>query len=91
VAQRFLAGALDAPVSTSETAGEGGAWGMAVLAAYAVTEPSTDLASFLRDRVFAATELVTATPEPDDVSGFAAYLDRYRDGLAIVRTAITAL
>ena len=91
VAQRFLAGALDAPVSTSQTAGEGGAWGMAVLAAYAASGGTTDLATFLRDRVFATTELVTATPNPDDVSGFATYLDRYRDGLAIVRAAITTL
>jgi sugar (pentulose or hexulose) kinase len=91
VAQRFLAGALDAPVSTSQTAGEGGAWGMAVLAAYATAPPATDLATFLRDHVFAETELVTAEPAPQDVAGFAAYLDSYRHGLDIVRTAITAL
>jgi sugar (pentulose or hexulose) kinase len=97
VAQRFLAGALNAPVSTSRTAGEGGAWGMAVLAAYAVQSgersggAETDLATFLRDQVFAATELATTTPDPDDVAGFAAYLDRYRDGLDVVRAAIIAL
>jgi sugar (pentulose or hexulose) kinase len=91
VAQRFVAGALDAPVSTSATAGEGGAWGMAVLAAYAASGAQTDLATFLTDSVFATTELATAVPDPDDVAGFAAYLDRYRDGLEIVRTAITAL
>ena len=97
VAQRFLAGALDAPVATSRTAGEGGAWGMAVLAAFAAETAeagdgaSTDLASFLRDRVFATTELATSEPDPDDVAGFAAYLDRYRDGLDVVRAAITAL
>jgi sugar (pentulose or hexulose) kinase len=91
VAQRFLAGALDAPVSTSKTAGEGGAWGMAVLAAYAASGGDASLADFLRDRVFATTELATANPEPDDVAGFASYLDRYRDGLAVVRAAITAI
>ena len=96
VAQRFLAGALDAPVSTSRTAGEGGAWGMAVLAAFAAdagaaTGTATDLATYLRDRVFATTELATANPDSDDVAGFASYLDRYRDGLAVVRAAITAL
>jgi sugar (pentulose or hexulose) kinase len=91
VAQRFLAGALDAPVSTSSTAGEGGAWGMAVLAAYAASGAGTDLAAFLRDSVFASTGLDTASPEPEDVAGFASYLDRYRDGLAVVRAAITAL
>jgi sugar (pentulose or hexulose) kinase len=97
VARRFLAGALNARVSTSRTAGEGGAWGMAVLAAYAAQSgegsggAETDLSTFLRDSVFAATELATTTPEPDDVAGFAAYLDRYRDGLDVVRAAIIAL
>ena len=91
VAQRFLAGVLDAPVSTLPTAGEGGAWGMAVLAAFAASNEDFGLAAFLRDRVFAATELVIAEPVPDDVAGFAAYLDRYRDGLDVVRAAISAL
>jgi sugar (pentulose or hexulose) kinase len=90
VAQRFLAGALDAPVSTSRTAGEGGAWGMAVLAAYAASGGASDLDSYLADRVFASTELATADPDPVDVAGFAAYLDHYRDGLAVVRAAVTA-
>jgi sugar (pentulose or hexulose) kinase len=90
VAQRFLAGALDAPISTSATAGEGGAWGMAMLAAFAAGG-ETDLATFLTEQVFATTELATAEPEPGDVAGFSAYLDRYRDGLDVVRAAITAL
>jgi sugar (pentulose or hexulose) kinase len=91
IAQRFLAGALDAPVSTSDTAGEGGAWGMAVLAAYAAAGAKSSLHAYLDERVFASTELLTTPPHPDDVAGFAAYLDRYRAGLAVVRTAITAL
>ena len=91
VAQRFLAGALDASVSTSRTAGEGGAWGMAVLAAFAASDAGVDLETFLRDQVFATTELVTVAPELADVAGFAAYLDRYSDGLDVVRAAITAL
>jgi sugar (pentulose or hexulose) kinase len=91
VAQRFLAAALDAPVITSETAGEGGAWGMAVLAAYTATGAGSTLAEYLADRVFAETQTVTTAPLPDDVAGFATYLSRYRDGLAVVRAAITAL
>lgn len=91
VAQRFLAGALGAPVSTSETAAEGGAWGMAVLAAFAASGGKTDLQAYLTDHVFATTELVTTDPDPDDVAGFAAYLDSYRGGLDVVRAAITAL
>jgi sugar (pentulose or hexulose) kinase len=91
VAQRFLAGALDAPVSVSKTAGEGGAWGMAVLAAYAASAAAEPLHDYLAKSVFATTELVTADPNPDDVVGFAAYLDRYREGLDVVRAAVTAL
>jgi len=90
VASRFLAAALDAPVSTSTTAGEGGAWGMAVLAAFSHTGASTDLRSYLDDVVFASTDPTTAEPDPADVAGFAAYLDRYRTGLDVVRAAITA-
>jgi len=111
VAQRFLAAALDAQVSTTGTASEGGAWGMAVLAAYAASGagPSLDgtahvgtvhvgtarvgqsLADYLRERVFADIRLVTADPDPADVAGFAAYLDRYRDGLDVVRAAVAVL
>jgi sugar (pentulose or hexulose) kinase len=91
VAQQFLAGALAAPVSTVETAGEGGAWGMAVLAAYAASDGTLDLQAYLSDEVFASTEMVTAEPDPDDVTGFAHYLDRYRDGLDVVRAAVTSL
>lgn len=90
VASRFLAAALDAPVSTSTTAGEGGAWGMAVLAAFARSGDEGDLSDYLRDRVFASADLSTAEPVAEDVAGFADYLDRYRAGLDVVRAAITA-
>jgi sugar (pentulose or hexulose) kinase len=91
VAQRLLAGALDAPVSTAGTAGEGGAWGMAVLAGYTASGAGTDLGSYLSDRVFASTEFATTEPDPGDVAGFAVYLDHYRSGLDIVRAAAIAL
>jgi sugar (pentulose or hexulose) kinase len=90
VAQRFLAAALDAPVEVAESAAEGGAWGVAVLAAFAAS-PDHDLAAYLRDRVFASTESRTVQPGVDDVAGYAAYLDRYRAGLAVERAAVTAL
>ena len=65
VAQRFLAGALDAPVAVMETAAEGGAWGMAVLAAYAGSGGRAhDLDGYLRDRVFVGVELAAVHPEP---------------------------
>ncbi|MFW8745421.1 FGGY-family carbohydrate kinase, partial [Mesorhizobium japonicum] len=91
VAQRFLAAALDAPVSVAETAGEGGAWGMAVLAAHAVADDGRDLAAYLADRVFAGVRPTVAEPDPADVAGFASYLDRYRAGLAVERAAVESL
>jgi sugar (pentulose or hexulose) kinase len=90
VAQRFLAAALDAPVEVAESAGEGGAWGVAVLAAFAASGGG-DLDTYLRDRVFASAESHTIQPDPDDVAGYTAYLDRYRAGLAVERAAVTAL
>lgn len=90
VAQRFLAGALGAPVAIAETASEGGAWGIAVLAAYAADTSGADLDAFLRDRVFAHAGFESMDPDPEDVPGFAAYLARYRAGLVIERAAITA-
>jgi sugar (pentulose or hexulose) kinase len=90
VAQRFLAAALDAPVEVAESAGEGGAWGVAVLAAFAASG-GDDLDTYLRDRVFATTASVTVQPDRDDVAGYATYLDRYRAGLAVERVAVTAL
>jgi sugar (pentulose or hexulose) kinase len=91
VAQRFLAGALDAPVAVAETASEGGAWGIAVLAAYTASGAGSSLDDYLRDEVFADAVFDTAEPDPADVSGFAAFLDRYRDGLAVERVAVESL
>jgi sugar (pentulose or hexulose) kinase len=90
VAQRFLAGALDAPVSVAETASEGGPWGMAVLAAY-LRYADVSLNAYLTEYVFAGAGFDTAIPEPADVAGFAAYLDRYHSGLAIERAAVESL
>ena len=91
VAQRFLAAALDAPVAVAETAAEGGAWGIAVLASYLEQASDHDLAGYLSESVFGATAPRIVEPDADDVAGFAAYLDRYRDGLAVERAAVDAL
>ncbi|MDQ0028727.1 xylulokinase [Arthrobacter bambusae] len=92
VAQRFLAGALDAPVSVAETASEGGAWGIAVLAAYLVAdETDAYLCGYLRKRVFDGFGFETTHPHPDDVAGFASYLERYRAGLAVEQAAADAI
>ena len=90
IAQRFLAAALNAPVSVAESASEGGAWGIAVLSAF-VTDPSDDLDQFLRTAVFRGAEFVTTDPDPSDAAGFTSYLDRYSAGLAVQREAVGAL
>ncbi|MCR2824868.1 FGGY-family carbohydrate kinase, partial [Microbacterium sp. zg.Y909] len=91
VAQRFLAGALGAPVAVGDTAAEGGAWGIAVLASYLAHAEGTDLATYLDRHVFAGSDVTVAQPDPGDVAGFATYLDRYRAGLAIEAAAVAAL
>jgi sugar (pentulose or hexulose) kinase len=91
VAQRFLAGALDAPVAVAHTAAEGGAWGIAVLAAYVSAADGTDLDSYLQQTVFASSGIDTVAPDPADVAGFAAFLDRYRAGLPVARAAVDSL
>ncbi|MEG3615797.1 xylulokinase [Isoptericola haloaureus] len=94
VAQRFLAAAVDAPVAVAQTASEGGAWGIAVLAAFtraAAEQPGLTLDGYLTDRVFADAAVDVAQPDAGDVAGFAAYLDRYSAGLAVERAATEAL
>ena len=92
VAQRFLAGALNAPVSIAATASEGGAWGIAVLASYvSVASAELTLDEYLSTQVFGDGEFETTAPVADDVAGFATYLDRYRAGLEIERTAVDVL
>ncbi|PPH80183.1 FGGY-family carbohydrate kinase, partial [Rathayibacter sp. AY1D9] len=90
VAQRFLAGALDAPVSVAATASEGGPWGMAVLAAYRL-QSGVALDAYLTDQVFGDSGFETVAPDADDVAGFSAYLKRYRAGLAVEQTAVETL
>lgn len=91
VAQRFLAGALGAKVAVADTASEGGAWGAAVLASYTSTGSGTDLGTYLSERVFADTSFSSVSPNIEDAAGFAAFLARYRAGLAIERAAVIAL
>ncbi|GAA4900908.1 FGGY-family carbohydrate kinase [Tessaracoccus lubricantis] len=88
VAQGFLAAAMNTPVSVGEVAGEGGAWGMALLAAYLGSEES--LPDWLATEVFADAEVSTMDPDPRDVEGFNQFMERFRRGLAIERAAIAA-
>lgn len=85
VAQQILANAVDAPVSVMETAGEGGAWGMALLAAYMMEGDGLSLDAWLDEKVFSSMKSVTLEPEAEGVRGFEAYLKQYRAGLCAER------
>lgn len=92
VAQNYLAAALDTPVSVMETAGEGGPWGMALLAAYLVNkEAGETLADYLADRVFADAVGSSVDPDPKDVEGFDAYAKIFKDAIAVEQTAVEKL
>ena len=89
VGQRFLAAAIDTPVSVGDIAGEGGAWGIAVLAAFATgRSPDQSLADYLDTAVFAGTSLQTHAPDPIDVAGFDAFMQRYVAALPVERAAV---
>jgi sugar (pentulose or hexulose) kinase len=89
--QRMMAAALGVPVSVPSTAGEGGAWGMAVLAAYLLRDdPNETLPDYLDARI-ASSIGAPVKPDPKDVAGFARFFERHRKGLAIERAAIGAL
>ena len=89
VGQRVLAAAINSPISVMETAGEGGAWGIALLASYLVNnDKGLLLADFLEDKVFAGNTGVEITPTPEDVAGFNVYITNYKRGLAIEQAAV---
>ena len=92
VGQNLLAGAIDTPVSVMETAGEGGAWGIAVLASYLVNKESGEsLEDYLNHKVFAGQEGEEVQPDTRDVQGFNEFMVRYKAGLAIERAAVENL
>ncbi len=89
VAQRFLAAAIDTPVSVGEVAAEGGAWGIAVLAAFLTQRTAGEsLIDYLDAKVFADTVLETADPDPVVVAGFDTYIRRFVTALPVERTAV---
>lgn len=91
VGQRIMAAAINASVSVMETAGEGGAWGIALLASYLVNnDKGLSLAGFLNDRVFLGDAGSEIAPDPADVEGFNRYIETYRQGLAIEHAACEA-
>ncbi len=92
VGQRVMAAAMNAPVSVMETAGEGGAWGIALLASYMRQKTGSEtLEAYLSNRVFAGENAATVAPDRRDVDGFAVFMKRYKQGLIIERAAVDGL
>ena len=92
VGQKIMAAALNTSVSVMKSAGEGGAWGIAVLAAYMQwKEAGETLSDYLENKVFANAESSTIAPDPEDVAGFQVFIERYKAGLAIERAAVESL
>lgn len=89
VGQRVLAAALESPISVMETAGEGGAWGIALLAGYVVNNKlGLNLADYLEQVVFEGNTGTEISPSANDVDGFNRYIEMYKAGLAIEQAAV---
>jgi len=92
VGQKIMAAAMNVPVSVMETAGEGGAWGIALLATYMLHKQRNEsLEGYLSNKVFAGKNGTTIAPDQRDVVGFTAFMERYKKGLVIERAAVDAL
>lgn len=92
VGQSIMAAAIHAPVTVMETAGEGGAWGIAILAAYLINKaPGEKFEDYLEKKVFAGMAGDTLAPDPADEQGFAKFMERYVAGLAAEKAAVESL
>ena len=92
VGQKIMAAATHTPIAVLETAGEGGAWGIALLASYMTNKSEGEtLDTFLEDRVFASATRDLVQPDASDVAGFNTFMKRYDKGLAIERAAVANL
>jgi sugar (pentulose or hexulose) kinase len=90
VAQRLLAATLSTRVAVGESAGEGGAWGIALLARYLEHSDDTELVTWLDSTVFGDADSTMVEPDPVEVEGFASYLDRFESCLEIEKAAVRA-
>ena len=89
--QSIAAAAIDAPVSVMETAGEGGAWGIALLAAYANCSKDFSLQDYLDNKIFAGNKGTRLNPTPEDVAGFEKFIEKYKAGLEVEAKAVELL
>ncbi|MBQ9063408.1 MAG: FGGY-family carbohydrate kinase [Eubacterium sp.] len=91
-AQRYLSAAVGAPVTVMNTAGEGGAWGIALLAAYRMCrEPEETLEAFLENRIFQDMSGSTLLADEQEQAGFEKFMENYKNGIAVERTAVDLL
>lgn len=91
VGQKYLAAACNAPVTVMKTAGEGGPYGMALLAAYMLSDSSVSLEQYLNENVFSKAEVSVLKPDKTDVDGFNTYIERYKNGLEAEKAAVNFL
>jgi sugar (pentulose or hexulose) kinase len=92
VGQRMMAAAMNVPVSVMETAGEGGAWGIALLASYMFNKAANEsLETYLSEKVFTGENGTTIAPDQKDVAGFGTFMERYKKGLVIEQAAVNGL
>lgn len=88
VGQRLMAGAMNTPVAVMETAGEGGAWGIAILAKYAFDNTNEPLEDYLDNKVFSKYKSSVIEPDEADVQGFADYMKLYKKAIAVEKAAV---
>lgn len=89
VGQKLMAGAMNSPISVMETAGEGGAWGIAVLARYAFDGEGKSLDDYLNTKIFSRYKSTTIEPDEKDVQGFKKYIELYKKALTVEKTAVS--
>lgn len=92
VGQSILAGAIHTPVSVMETAGEGGPWGMALLASYMKNKSEGEtLGEYLEKKVFAGNKGISVNPNQKDIDGYEVFIERYKKGIPLENTAVKYL
>jgi sugar (pentulose or hexulose) kinase len=92
VGQKIMAAAMNVPISIMESAGEGGAWGIALLASYLLKKSDSEpLEVYLARKVFTGKEGVTIAPDQNDIDSFTTFMRRYKKGLIIERAAVDTL
>jgi len=92
VGQKYMAAACNSPITCMKTAGEGGPYGMAILAAYSAVKTDNEaLGDFLTNKVFASAESTTLSPDPADVSGFNSYIEEYKKLIKVEKKAVEVM